>query len=67
LFPKARVIPKKENPSLRGFDDWGIPMSYCTTYIAENPDFVLTFPILITSQKYVLVRYNLTENNPTLS
>ena len=21
LFPKARVIPKKENPNLRGFDD----------------------------------------------
>ena len=25
LFLKARVIPKKENPGLRGFDDWGIP------------------------------------------
>ena len=50
------VISKKENPNLRGFDDWGIPMSYCTAYIAEDPDFVLTFPVLSTLQKYALVR-----------
>jgi hypothetical protein len=52
----AHYMGKKENPSQRGFDDWGIPMSYCTTCIAGDPDFVLTFPILRTLQKYVLVR-----------
>jgi hypothetical protein len=50
LFSKAPVIPKKENQSLRGFDDGGIPISYCTTYIAEDSYFVLTIPMLSMAQ-----------------